>query len=38
VEAGLDPRDRLIYEGIQQVREGDPVIPEPLAFNQLRFN
>lgn len=38
VESGLDPRDRLIYEGIQQVREGDPVIPEPLTFSQLRFN
>jgi membrane fusion protein (multidrug efflux system) len=38
IESGLDTRDRIIYEGIQQVREGDSVVPQDLAFNQIRFN
>jgi membrane fusion protein (multidrug efflux system) len=38
IESGLDTRDKIIYEGIQQVREGDAVVPQDLAFNQIRFN
>jgi RND family efflux transporter MFP subunit len=35
VDSGLDAGDRIIYEGVQSIREGDQVIPEPLQFSQV---
>jgi len=41
VESGLLPDDRIIYEGIQRVKEGDKIIPEirPMRsiMSQLSF-
>ncbi|GAB3988610.1 efflux RND transporter periplasmic adaptor subunit [Spirosoma daeguense] len=31
VRSGLEPGDRVVYEGIQNVRDGDEIIPEPVA-------
>jgi membrane fusion protein (multidrug efflux system) len=38
VEAGLLPEDRILYEGIQQVKEGERITPQPVAFQNIRFN
>ena len=38
IESGLDARDRIIYEGIQQVRDGESVMPQDMAFSQIRFD
>ncbi|MCU0396000.1 MAG: efflux RND transporter periplasmic adaptor subunit [Chitinophagaceae bacterium] len=35
ITAGLSKDDRIIYEGIQQVKEGDKVIPEQKSFRAL---
>jgi hypothetical protein len=31
VESGLSPSDQVLYEGIQQVKEGDQINPEMIA-------
>lgn len=38
IEAGLTPSDRVIYEGIQQVKEGNKVTPMALSFRAIRFD
>lgn len=35
VESGLTQGDRIIYEGIQKVKEGDKVIPEQVSIKDL---
>ncbi len=35
VDAGLTLNDRLIFEGVQQVREGDKVVPEMKPLQEL---
>ncbi len=35
IESGLSSNDRIIYEGIQQVREGDKIIPEVVSMKQI---
>jgi RND family efflux transporter MFP subunit len=35
VDSGLDAGERIIYEGVQSIREGDQVIPETLQFSQV---
>lgn len=35
VESGLSISDRLIYEGIQQVKDGDKIIPEQVLPKEL---
>jgi RND family efflux transporter MFP subunit len=35
VESGLSPQDRIIYEGIQQITEGEQIIPEPVSMSKL---
>lgn len=35
VESGLKPTDRIIYEGIQNLKEGDKVFPEMNNMQQL---
>jgi len=37
VQSGLTTQDRIIYEGIQHIMEGDKVIPEVVSFSQ-QFN
>lgn len=38
VDAGLTPDDRIIYEGIQQVKEGDRVAPKLIPFPVMKSN
>lgn len=38
VDAGLTPDDRIIYEGIQQVKEGDRVAPKLIPFPVMKAN
>lgn len=35
VESGLSAEDRIIYEGIQMVNEGDKIIPQFIQANQV---
>lgn len=35
IESGLSPNDRIIYEGIQQAKEGDKIIPEVISMKQI---
>jgi len=35
VGSGLTAQDKFIYNGIQQVREGEKIIPETVSFSQL---
>ncbi len=35
VESGLNLEDRIIYEGVQRVKEGDRVEPQLISFQQL---
>lgn len=37
IESGLDTGDRLIYEGIQQVKEGEQILPQPITLSDARF-
>jgi RND family efflux transporter MFP subunit len=32
---GLSQNDRIIYEGVQLVKEGDKISPDPISFNQF---
>jgi membrane fusion protein (multidrug efflux system) len=38
VEAGLFPEDKILYEGIQKVKEGERIIPQPILFENVTFN
>jgi len=38
VDTGLTPDDRIIYEGIQQVKEGDRVAPKLIPFPVMKSN
>ncbi len=38
VESGLEPKDRVIYEGIQQVKEGMRIQPQLISLKDIRFN
>lgn len=31
LESGLTPQDRIVYEGLQQVKDGDVIVPDPIA-------
>ncbi|MBM4064585.1 MAG: efflux RND transporter periplasmic adaptor subunit [Planctomycetes bacterium] len=35
IESGLSSNDRIIYEGIQLVKEGDEIIPEVISMKQI---
>jgi RND family efflux transporter MFP subunit len=35
VKTGLSARDRIIYEGIQQVKVGDKVVPDPKTMRGI---
>lgn len=35
IESGLLPTDKLIYEGIQRVKEGDVIVPEPISSKDM---
>jgi membrane fusion protein (multidrug efflux system) len=35
VRSGLEPGDRVVYEGIQNVRDGDQIIPEPVSTDSV---
>ncbi len=37
IGSGLSPQDKFIYEGIQQVEEGDKIIPELVSSSEF-FN
>ncbi|GAB3641987.1 efflux RND transporter periplasmic adaptor subunit [Spirosoma arcticum] len=36
VKSGLKPGDRVVYEGIQQLRDGMAITPQPLPADQLK--
>jgi RND family efflux transporter MFP subunit len=38
VASGLNEGDRVIYEGIQQVKDGDRIVPEKLSWQQIKFD
>jgi RND family efflux transporter MFP subunit len=38
LESGLTPKDRIVYEGLQRVREGDKIIPEPTSIDLYSAN
>lgn len=38
VESGLSPNDRVLYEGIQQVRDGMKINPKDMAFRDAKFD
>lgn len=35
VESGLSTNDKIIYEGVQLVKEGEKIIPEMVQFNNV---
>jgi RND family efflux transporter MFP subunit len=35
VESGLLPTDKIIYEGVQRVKDGDKVIPQPISGKEM---
>lgn len=35
IEKGLSPADKILYEGIQIVSEGETIIPEPVSLKQI---
>ncbi len=35
IKTGLSPDDRIIYEGIQQAKEGDKIIPEIISMKEI---
>jgi membrane fusion protein (multidrug efflux system) len=35
LESGLSVDDKIIYEGIQRVKEGDKVSPDPVQFRPV---
>jgi len=35
IESDLTLNDRIIYEGIQRVKEGDKITPEEISFEQI---
>ncbi len=35
VESGLEPGDRIVYEGIQAVRDGMKIVPKPVGKDSL---
>lgn len=35
VRSGLEPGDRVVYEGIQNVHDGDQIIPEAVAVDSV---
>lgn len=37
VESGLFASDKVLYEGVQKVKEGDKIVPEMISFSQV-FN
>ncbi|WP_315814889.1 efflux RND transporter periplasmic adaptor subunit [Paraflavitalea speifideaquila] len=35
VKSGLSDEDKIIYEGVQHIREGNKVIPRPVSMEQV---
>ncbi len=35
VESGLEPGDKIVYEGIQEVRDGMQIVPKPVGADSL---
>lgn len=35
ISGGLSVKDRIIYEGIQQVKEGDKIVPQQTSFSAM---
>jgi len=38
VESGITPNDKIIYEGIQQVKEGDKINPQYINLGEMITN
>jgi len=38
VESGLSTSDKIIYEGLQQIKAGDLIKPVLIQFKELKFN
>ena len=38
IKKGLSPKDKILFEGIQHVKEGDKVIPEVVSFSNIVTN
>lgn len=38
LQAGLDTKDRIIFEGIQQVKEGETIKPQLIDFSSVKLN
>jgi RND family efflux transporter MFP subunit len=35
VDSGLSLEDRFVYEGIQHIKEGDEILPEPVSLKEM---
>jgi RND family efflux transporter MFP subunit len=35
IEHSLSSKEKIIYEGIQQVKDGDKIIPETISFSEI---
>lgn len=35
VASGLSPSDRIVYEGVQLVKDGDKITPQPVQSNEV---
>lgn len=35
VEEGLEPGDKIVYEGIQEVRDGMQIVPKPIGADSI---
>jgi membrane fusion protein (multidrug efflux system) len=35
VQSGLQPGERIVYEGVQSLREGMEIIPQPVAHDKI---
>lgn len=35
ISSGLSNNEKIIYEGIQKVKEGDKIVPETISFSQI---
>ncbi|MBI4945301.1 MAG: efflux RND transporter periplasmic adaptor subunit [Bacteroidetes bacterium] len=35
ISSGLSPNERIIYEGVQKVKDGDNIMPETIMFSQI---
>ena len=38
VESGLSVDDKILYEGLQNIKDGDRIDPRFIPLNQLKIN